>query len=166
MPTRQTESTAPTKSIGGIATKDTLPAATAAMIHKRKVFVPLLQRQPTQTRQLFSTGERWRAVKGWRCRLKAWRRVLSARCGSSSGKTGREARCLLLSGFLQRARQSRGAALWPLAVAHRWREVAQCADKSEESDSGESESGREEGEGWRWRGWRQLEGTCHRWSCF
>ena len=40
--------------------------------------------------------------------------------------TGREARCLLLSGFLQRARQSRGAALWPLAVAHRWREVAQC----------------------------------------
>ena len=117
----------PTKSIGRIATKDTLPAAaSAAMIHKRKVFVPLLQRQPTQTRQLFSTGERWRAVKGWRCRLKAWRRVLSARCGSSSGKTGREARCLLLSGFLQRARQSRGAALWPLAVAHRWREVAQC----------------------------------------
>ena len=74
------------------------------------------------------------------------------------GKTGREARCLLLlSGFLQRARQSRGAALWPLAVAHRWREVAQCADKSEESDSGESESGRELGEeGWRWRGGRQL----------
>jgi hypothetical protein len=48
----------PTKSIGRIATKDTLPAATAAMIHKRKVFVPLLQRQPSQTRQLFSIGDR------------------------------------------------------------------------------------------------------------